>query len=197
VSLPPAAAANDEVRALLDALERHEPGQRLHAVRVAAYATATGHRLGFDEEALWLLARSALLHDVGKLGVEPALLRAAGPLADDQVAAIREHAALGWEAIQGLERAAGFWPAIRDHHERLDGSGYPAGLRKPDVPLPAQVVGLCEAFDTVVHGAPWAAARGRAAGREAAGRWARAWFEPDAVAALLDVEPLIQPVGAP
>lgn len=195
MNLPEAASVNQAVRALLGRLDRHDAGQRAHATRVAVYAVAAGERLGLSDEDLATLRLAALLHDVGKLALEPALLSKAGPVTADEVGRLRSHAAAAESALAPYPWAQGAIPVVLAHHERADGSGYPEGRADPS--LASQLVGLAEGFDVQAHGAVWRPG----SGRQAAVRWAEAeagrGFAREAVEALLAVEPLIQPVGFP
>lgn len=182
---------------MLARLEAHEPGQRAHAVRVAVYAVAAGERLGLGDGALVDLRFAALLHDAGKLGVERSLLTRAGPLDPEEMASVRTHAAAAAEVLAGLRFADEVVPIVMAHHERLDGSGYPGGRAGAAVSMASQLVGLSEAFDVALTGTPWRPGAGRPAARAWAAGQAGAGFDAQAVAALLAVEPLIQPVGMP
>ncbi|MGE0001166.1 MAG: HD-GYP domain-containing protein [Fimbriimonadaceae bacterium] len=194
MSLPSEARELDAARALLERLEAHARGERAHAHRVAVYAVATGETLGISDGRLVALHRAALLHDIGKLGVEPALLAIQGPVDPDSLALMREHTALAEPVLT----MAGFGPEVieivRDHHERHDGSGYPHGLQGDNLSREAQCVGLAEAFDLHAFGAPWAVPRGDEAATRLASSYHGRAFCTEVVDAFLSVQPLIQPV---
>lgn len=194
MSLPAEARELDAARALLERLEAHSRGERSHAHRVAVYAGATGEKLGISDAGLVALHRAALLHDIGKLGVEPSLLAMQGPVDPDSLAMMREHTVLAEPVLT----EAGFGPEVfeivRDHHERYDGSGYPHGLRGDKLSHEAQCVGLAEAFDLHAFGAPWAAPHGEEVAARLASSYRGRAFCTEVVDAFMSVQPLIQPV---
>jgi putative nucleotidyltransferase with HDIG domain len=171
---------NDRVRELLHLLERHDPWEREHAERVAVYAVATAHRLGYRGEDLVAIRWAAELHDIGKLA-----LREGEP--------ISRHPAKAAAFLDGFPDSVRV--TVLRHHERLDGSGYPEGRQGLEVPRAAQIVGLAEWFDVARHGAPFATGRSLEAVAAELTEQADRWFARDAVEALLAVQRVIQPVG--
>ncbi len=189
------AATNAAVRRLLADLDGASPGERDHAERVAVYAVATGHALGLADGDLRTLRLAALLHDVGKVRLDRATLRKLGTLSDAELAEMRRHADEGAAVLASLPALAGALPAIRAHHERFDGSGYPDGLAGDAIPLGARVVGLCESFDVASFGMAWTprVETSVALTLLRAGRGVQ-WC-PAVLDAFLGVQPLIQPLG--
>jgi HD-GYP domain-containing protein (c-di-GMP phosphodiesterase class II) len=136
-----------------------------HTERVGELATAVGRRLGLSGEQLEVLRWAGRLHDLGKIGVPAHILRKPGPLTPAEAAVMRQHAVRGWRvALRSgvLARAA---PAIRTHHERLDGSGYPDGLRGDAIPLEARIVAVADVWDALTQDRPY---RPALSGEEAA-----------------------------
>jgi HD-GYP domain-containing protein (c-di-GMP phosphodiesterase class II) len=184
-----------KVRNLQIALDVHEPGERAHADRVSVYAVAMGERLGLTDEELCVLRRAAQLHDIGKMRVPSDLLRRLGALTDDEIARLRRHAEASQEVLEDHEELAETLPAIRHHHERYDGGGYPDGLIGDEIPQGARILAVAEAYDVLTAGAVW---REPVSWTEALYRIDRdsgAQFDPQVVEALKAVAPLIQPVG--
>lgn len=137
------------VRALLSRLGEHDPSTAEHTRRVALWAVRAGEVLGLAPGRLRELALAGLLHDMGKLGVPGAVLRKPGPLDDDERKLVNRHPTWGDELLAEL----GFRPAVRrmvhDHHERLDGGGYPRGLRADALCLETRILSVCDVFDAV------------------------------------------------
>lgn len=185
---------NDVIRALVRALEMVHPFLEGHSERVATYAVAIGCELGLSKPTLRLLRIAAALHDVGMLGLPTELLRCADPT-PDQWCAIREHPRLGVQLLRRIQRFHDALPLVECHHERWDGSGYPNGWRGEQIPLPARVLALAEAFDGMRTPMPY---RPPLSEQEAIARikqGAGSLFDPRVVKAFLKVQPVIQPIG--
>ncbi|MBS1721846.1 MAG: HD domain-containing protein [Armatimonadetes bacterium] len=186
---------NDTIRALVQALDLHEPGEAGHSERVSVYATATGHELGMSYDDLIDLRRAAALHDIGKISVNPTTLRKLGDLSEEELEELRSHALMAMRIVESFEWLRPTVPMIRHHHERWDGEGYPDGLAGDQIPLGARIIGACEAFDVLLTGSPWRHAVDDDEALAELRRCAGAQFDPDVVAAFAKVQPLIQPVG--
>ena len=139
------------VRAMMVRLAGKDGYTELHTRRVALRAVQVGERLGLSAGRLRELAIGGLLHDVGKLSVPDEILQKPGPLDDDEFDVIKRHPESGAELIDEL---GGFTPAVRKlvlgHHERLDGSGYPHGLREEEIDLETRILAVCDVYDALV-----------------------------------------------
>lgn len=184
----------DELREWLNRLDEHYPGERAHGERVAVYAVAAAQRLGWGEEELSTLRFAAALHDVGKLALLLALLERSGPLSEGDFETLRTHPALAAEQLAGaLGPIALAW--IRGHHERWDGKGYPDGLAGEAIPLGARLIAAAETLDVLLHDGRWRSKLSEPDALEEVRQAAGSQLDPKVVDALLEVQPLIQPVG--
>jgi putative two-component system response regulator len=120
-----------------------------HCHRMANYATALGRTLGLGEDDLQTLRRGGFLHDIGMLAIPDAVLRKPGSLEPEEYELIKSHAVIGDSLCAHLRSLQPVRGIIRSHHERLDGSGYPDGLRGDEIPLVAQIIGLVDVYDAV------------------------------------------------
>jgi putative two-component system response regulator len=131
-----------------------------HCERLANYAVALGKALGLPGEELAALSRGGYLHDVGKIGVPDAVLLKPGRLTPAEFSLIKEHPVIGERLLGNLRSLAPVRPIVRHHHERLDGSGYPDGLRADEIPLLAQIVATVDVFDALTTNRPYRRALG-------------------------------------
>lgn len=188
------ASQNETVRALVRALDLHEPGEGDHAERVAVYAVATGERMGMSQPDLLVLRRAAALHDVGKISVSQGLLRKLGDLTDEDIAELRAHATMAIKIIESFEWLAAASPIIKHHHERWDGFGYPDGLSGENIPLGARIIAVSETFDVMAHEGSYRATIPESAALAELRASAGTQFDPKVVEAFCLVQPLIQPL---
>jgi putative nucleotidyltransferase with HDIG domain len=140
-------AALEALSATVDARDAYTAG---HSRRVRDVAVVIGAELGLMNHELEGLAQSALLHDIGKIGIPDAVLLKEGPLGPAEWLVMKSHPEEGARIIERLGYLDEVVPAIRHHHERLDGRGYPAGLRGDEVPLAARIIHVADALDAMV-----------------------------------------------
>ena len=153
-----------------------------HCQRLASYASALGRQLGLTDEDITALARGGFLHDIGKIGVPDAILLKPARLTPAEYAVMKQHAAIGERLCGGLRSLRLVRPIVRHHHERLDGSGYPDGLRGDAIPLLAQIIGIVDVFDAITTARPYKAAAPAERGfEELAVEAARGWHRRDLV----------------
>jgi putative nucleotidyltransferase with HDIG domain len=171
------------VRSLLLRLADRDASTEEHTRRVALLAARVAEELKLPAGLRRDLAVGGLLHDVGKLGVPLEILQKPGPLTDEEFAEIRKHPESGRRLLDEL---GGFPETVRrlvtDHHERLDGTGYPAGLQSCDLPIETRVLAACDVYDALVsdrvYSAAWPSERALMLLHDEAG------FDPTVVAAL-------------
>ena len=139
-------ATVEMIAAAVDAKDAYTRG---HSGRVSGYAGAIAGALGLPEADIARIRQAGLLHDVGKIGVPDAILLKPGALSDEEFAVIKEHPAIGEHILQGLPFLAEILPAVRHHHERWDGHGYPDGLAGEAIPLDAAILAVADSFDAM------------------------------------------------
>jgi putative two-component system response regulator len=150
---------------------------------LAGHAVRLGQAIGLPDDDLDALHRGGYLHDVGQVGVPDAVLLKPGALTAEEFELMKKHTEIGDSLCAPLQSLRRVRPVILSHHERLDGSGYPNGLRGEQVPLLAQVVGIVDVFDALTSDRPYRGAwstddAARQLLREAdQGRFARGYVE--------------------
>ena len=140
--------------AALDARDTYTAG---HSDRVAAYALMIGRAAGLNAWTLDALYKTALLHDIGKIGVRDSVLLKDGRLTDEEFDQIKLHTVMGENILKQIEPAeamAAFLPGVRSHHERYDGRGYPDGLSGKDIPMMGRIIAVADAFDAMTWDRP-------------------------------------------
>jgi len=145
----------ETIRALASAIDAKDPYTRGHSERVAKLAVEIGRELALDDATLRVLEFGGILHDVGKIGIPEQVLGKPARLTPEEFALVRSHAAIGAEIIDGVEFLKSAEPAIRHHHERWDGGGYPDGLRGEKIPLIARIVNAADIWDACTSERPY------------------------------------------
>jgi putative nucleotidyltransferase with HDIG domain len=168
-----------------DAVEMQDAYTANHAYEVADLAVAVGERLGIEGVALDRLRYGALLHDVGKIGIPPEILRKPGPLTDEERERMDEHTAIGARMLERIPFLAPVAPLVRSAHERHDGGGYPDGLRGDEIPRGAMVIATCDAFHAMTSDRTYRKAMSFAAAEDELRANSGTQFEPSVVEALL------------
>jgi putative two-component system response regulator len=152
-------SAESVIMSLALTVEARDPYTRGHCQRLAAYALLLGARIGASEEQMSALHRGGYLHDVGKIGVPDSILFKPSRLTPDEYDALKRHTVIGDRLCGDLRALALVRPIVRHHHERLDGSGYPDGLKGDAVPLLAQIIAVVDEFDAITTTRPYRAAK--------------------------------------
>jgi diguanylate cyclase (GGDEF)-like protein/putative nucleotidyltransferase with HDIG domain len=139
-------ATVEALAAAIDARDAYTSG---HSRRVADYSMLIGRELSMPAADLETLHLGALLHDLGKIGVSDRVLRKSGKLNQAEMERVQTHAQIGYEMVQGVDFLRKIAPIILSHHENLDGTGYPQGLKGDEIPLVARIVKVADAFDAM------------------------------------------------
>lgn len=175
------------VAALVVALEARDPHLRGHSARVAELAAAIATAAGLPPMDVADIRLAGHLHDVGKIGIPDALLHKPGPLSDAEFAEVREHPELGARILASMTQLGPVIDYVRHHHERWDGSGYPAGLAGEAIPRGARILAIAEIFDALTTPRPY---QRTLTPREALARLEElsgSWLDPEAHRALRTV----------
>jgi putative two-component system response regulator len=139
----------DSVKVLAEAIDAKDTYTRGHSDRVRRMSLQIAVSLGFTEERREVLEYGALLHDIGKIGIEDEILRKPGPLSPEEFQTIQQHPLVGVKIVEGIEFFKDKIPMIRSHHEHFDGKGYPDGLVGEAIPLEARIIAVPDAFDAM------------------------------------------------
>jgi HD-GYP domain-containing protein (c-di-GMP phosphodiesterase class II) len=142
----------EALTALTAAVEARDPYTRGHSEKVARLALAIGERLRLPPESLRTLYYGGLLHDIGKIAISDSILHKQGPLDAEEFAVIKEHPGRAEDIVTRIPSLRPLRGAIRWHHERLDGSGYPDGLRGNAIPLDARILAVADVYDAMSSG---------------------------------------------
>ncbi len=145
----------ETAEALAAAIEKRDPYTGGHTRRVRDFSLATGRHLGLSDEELELLEITAILHDIGKIGVDDAILRKPGKLTDEEFDKMKMHTSYGYEILRNVKQLAPAIPGMRHHHERVDGKGYPHGLKGKDIPLLARIICVADTWDAMTSNRPY------------------------------------------
>jgi len=148
-------SAESVLRSLAQMIELRDVYTMGHCERLAAYATMLGAELKLGEDDLQALQRGGYFHDIGKIGIPDAILLKPSALTSDEYERMKEHTVIGDRLCGQLRTLAGVRSIVRSHHERLDGSGYPDGLRGEDIPLLAQIIGIVDVYDAMTTDRPY------------------------------------------
>jgi putative nucleotidyltransferase with HDIG domain len=149
----------DTISALAQAVEAKDPYTLGHSDRVTQYAIAIGEEMGLSQEDIAVLRYGATLHDVGKIGIEEAVLNKPGKLTREEFLHMKEHPEIGENIVRGVDFLQKVRPIIRHHQERHDGKGYPDGLTGDQIPLMVAIVSVADVFDALTSDRPYRKAK--------------------------------------
>ena len=148
-------SAEAVIVSLAQAIEARDVSTMGHCERLAGYVTVLGSEIGLMRDEIDTLERGAYLHDLGKVGVPDAILLKPDRLSDGERLAVKRHTLIGDELCSTLNSLQRVRPIVRHHHERLDGSGYPDGLRGDQISVLAQITGIADVYDALTTARPY------------------------------------------
>jgi HD-GYP domain-containing protein (c-di-GMP phosphodiesterase class II) len=146
------------VSALVNAMSAHHRDTSMHLAATSVFAARIAARLDLDPIQIENCRLAAMLHDVGMLGIDSSILTHPSMLADPEMEYLSEHPVLGAELLSFTPSLAHLAPIVQAHHERIDGSGYPAGLVGEEIPIEARIIAVADAFHTMTILTPYRSA---------------------------------------
>jgi HD-GYP domain-containing protein (c-di-GMP phosphodiesterase class II) len=159
---------------------------RAHNLRVARLCVHIGRQMSMSAGELRLLARAGLMHDIGKLGIPQAVLGKESPLSESEWMLMRAHPEMGLTLLDRAGQSSREVLAVLYHHERLDGSGYPYGLRAEGIPIEARIVAVADTYDALTSNRPYRNACSEAEARRVLSEEAKGRLDGRAVQALFN-----------
>jgi len=135
--------------ALVNAIDAKDTYSHGHSIRVAEYSRMIAEKMGKDPEECEQIYYAALLHDVGKIGIDDRIINKKGKLTEDEYEVIRTHPATGNQILSGISEYPYLSIGAQSHHERYDGKGYPEGLKGEDIPEIARIISVADAYDAM------------------------------------------------
>lgn len=187
----------DAIRALTAAIDAKDPYTQGHSQRVSDYAVLLARDLGLDEDLVNNVRIASLLHDVGKIGIPDAILLKKGSLTEQEYEVIKRHAITGVNILSQVRLLAPVLPGIAEHHERLDGSGYPGGKIGTQISLMGRIVAVADVFDAMTSFRPYRPALSAAEVLAYLENHSGRLFDADCVQALRNVLRRANPLASP
>lgn len=175
------------LEALGDALDLKDAETEGHSRRVTAFTIALARALGIGGPEIRVIARGAFLHDIGKMAIPDAILLKPGKLDAHEQEIMREHCARGYQMLRKIPYLSEAAEIVYSHQEHYDGSGYPRGLKRGEIPLGARVFAVADTLDAITSDRPYRRASSFAAARGEIARCAGTQFDPDVVSAYLEL----------
>lgn len=171
----------ETTKALAEIIEKRDPYTGGHTQRVMNYSVEIGRMMKIPPRTLENLKLSAILHDIGKIGVKDEVLLKNGPLSSDEAVAMKRHTEYGSEILGHVKQLREVIPGVRSHHEKFDGTGYPDKLKGDDIPLLARIIAVADTFDAITTDRPYRAGASVRAALEELRKFAGTQFDGDVV----------------
>jgi HD-GYP domain-containing protein (c-di-GMP phosphodiesterase class II) len=175
------------VRSLAGAIDLRDPYTAGHSERVAAFSRATAKEMGLPTEECEQIYLSAVLHDIGKLGIRDALLRKPGRLEESEYEEFKAHPAAGARIIDAIEQMKEVTSGLAQHHEKVDGTGYPSGLHHGEISVAARIIAVADTYDAMTSDRPYRNGLPEEVALEELRKFSGHQFDPEVVDAFLKV----------
>jgi putative nucleotidyltransferase with HDIG domain len=187
-----ASSTEETVRALAAAIDARDAYTHGHSVRVTNYSVELARAAGLSPKELETVQRGGLIHDIGKIGVPDRILSKPGRLTNDEAAEMRMHPVVGHKMLQHLRWYGDVLDIVLHHHERWDGSGYPAKLSGPDIPTLARLVAIADTLDAMTSHRPYRKAYTFTKAAAAIEGGAGTQFDPEMIEVFRQVKPVLR-----
>ncbi len=174
--------------AFSETIEQKDAYTKGHCNRVSAISLALGNALNFSKERLLILEGGAVLHDIGKIGISEQILNKSSALTKEEYDIIKMHPVFGERIVSHIDLFQPYRPIIRSHHERMDGKGYPDGLKGKEIPIDVAIVTLADAFDAMTSDRAYRTALPAEIAVEEIKLFSGTQFHPDLVEIFMDKE---------
>lgn len=178
---------NDLVIAFANVIDAKSPWTKGHSERVTSYAVSIAEEMGVSKKDIEVLNTAGLLHDIGKIGTYDMILDKLEELTDEEFELVKKHPVKGAEILGPIKGMKNILPVIRAHHEKLDGTGYPDGLKGDEIPLTARILCVADSFDSMVSDRPYRPAPGKDYAVEELKRCSGTHFDPEVVEMFLKI----------
>lgn len=175
------------IHSFVNAIDAKSPWTKGHSERVTYYALEIAKTMGLKQKEIDKLRIAALLHDIGKIGTYDVILDKPGKLTEEESELIRMHPVKGAEILRPVTQMKDLLPIIRHHHERMDGKGYPDGLKGEEIPLMSRIIALADSYDSMTSDRPYRPAPPREYAVSEIQRCSGTQFDPQAAEAFLKV----------
>ncbi len=175
------------IQSLVNALEANDKYTKGHSERVRYLSIELGKYIGLDYRELEVLEHAAILHDIGKIGIESMVLNKEGKLTASEYSLVKAHPLIGDEILGPIDTLAGVRTTIIQHHERYDGGGYPYGIPGEEISLKARILAIIDTFDAMLTDRPYRRALSIPMAKEELRQGAGTQFDPYLTSAFLDL----------
>ena len=175
----------DTVKALIAAIDAKDPYAHGHSERVMELSALIAEEMELSEEEKEAIRIAALLHDVGKVGIDESIVRKSSRLTAEEYATMKEHPTIGYDMVKHIGQLRMALPGILEHHENYDGTGYPRGLKGDGISLIGRILHVAEAYDAMTSDRPYRESLGGEAALKIIVEFAGAEFDPEVVRAFI------------
>ncbi len=175
------------VQALVSAIEASDAYTRGHSERVTRYSVKLAAHMGLPQERIKILEQAAVLHDIGKIGIDLALLHKTGKLSSSDISTLQQHPQIGVRILEPIRFLHNVREIIEHHHERFDGKGYPHGLSGGALSLEARILAVADTFDAMTSNRPYRKALSQEVAQQEIRDHSGTQFDPDVAAAFLAI----------
>jgi putative two-component system response regulator len=180
-------AYSQTLEALINSLDAREQETQRHSKRVSEYTLLLARRMNVPDEELTGIARGALLHDLGKIGLSDSILLKPGKLTEAEWIEMRKHPEVGFSILRGIDFLEGAAQMVLQHHEKFDGTGYPRGLKGDQIMRGARIFAAIDTFDAMTSDRPYRKALSYQIAREELIRFSGRQFDPEVVECFLSI----------